>query len=248
VAFLGGGYLYTLGRITPFLFGAVVMVGALLMVILLIQEPELPHAKDEEDVGEGLVANLKIVFLNPDRSGLYILLAILCWFMGYNALETWISSFGKFDLGIPVGRMSIITSGFAALFVVFAVPSGLIATRFGRKRVIMAGIGGLIAVFVLGWFINSQATLIGVLLVAGISWAMINVNSLPMVYDVGGEARIGAYTGLYYFASSIAAIAGPQTVGFLVDLTGASYRIMFVFSAVFMVLAGLFMSQVKEKK
>lgn len=248
VAFLGGGYLYSLGRITPFLFGAVVMVGALLMVILLIQEPEMPHAPDKEDVGEGLLANLKIVFLHEDRSGLFILLAILCWFMGYNALDTWISSFGKFDLGIPVGRMSIITSGFAALFVIFAVPSGLIATRFGRKRVIMAGIGGLIAVFVMGWFINSQATLIAVLLVAGISWAMINVNSLPMVYDVGGEARIGAYTGLYYFASSIAAIAGPQTVGFLVDVTGASYRIMFVFSAIFMILAGIFMSRVKEKK
>ena len=248
VAFLGGGYLYSLGRITPFLFGAVVMVGAVLMVVLLIQEPKIPHAPDDEDVGAGLLANLKIVFLHEDRSGLFILLAILCWFMGFNALETWISSFGRFDLGIDVGRMSMITSGFAALFVVFAVPSGLIATKFGRKRVIMAGIGGPIAVFVLGWFISSEITLIGVLLVAGVSWAMINVNSLPMVYDVGGEARIGAYTGLYYFASSIAAIAGPQTVGLLVDLTGSSYRIMFVFSALFMILAGLFMSQVKEKK
>lgn len=247
VAFLGGGYLYSMGRITPFVFGAVVMLGALLMVILLIQEPVVPHAKENEDVGEGLVANLKIVFFNQDRSGLFILLAILCWFMGYNALETWISSFGKFDLGINVGRMAMITSGFAALFVIFALPSGLIATRFGRKRVIMVGIIGLSSLFVLGWFIQSEIMLIAILVLAGICWALINVNSLPMVYDVGGEARIGAYTGLYYFASSVAAIAGPQTVGFLVDLTGASYRIMFIFSAVFMVLAGVFMSQVKEK-
>ncbi len=50
-AFLGGGYLYSLGRITPFIFGAVVMVGALLMVVLLIQEPEIPQPKEEEDLG-----------------------------------------------------------------------------------------------------------------------------------------------------------------------------------------------------
>lgn len=248
VAFLGGGFLYGIGRITPFAFGAVVLVGAILMVVLFIQEPEIPFEKEEEDVGEGLLANIRVVLTSADRSGLFILLAILCWFMGYNALETWISSFGRFDLGIEAGRMSLITSGFALLFVIFAVPSGLIATRFGRKRTIMTGITGLIFVFVAGWFVNSQATLIGVLLVAGVSWALINVNSLPMVFDVGGEAKIGAYTGLYYFAASIAAVAGPQTVGVLVDLAGSSYRIMFVFSAVFMILAGIFMSQVREKK
>ena len=248
VASLGGGYLYGIGRITPFAFGAVVLLAAILMVVLFIQEPERPHAPDEEDLGEGLLANVRTVLTNQDRSGLFILLAILCWFMGYNALETWISSFGRFDLGIEAGTMSIITSGFAALFVIFAVPSGLVATRFGRKRTIMIGIGGLCIVFILGWFINSQASLIGVLLFAGISWALVNVNSLPMVYDVGGEAKIGAYTGLYYFAASIAAIAGPQTVGVLVDLTGSGYRVMFVFSAIFMILAGVFMSQVKEKK
>ncbi len=247
-AFLGGGYLYSLGRITPFIFGAVVMVGALLMVVLLIQEPEIPQPKEEEDRGAGLIANVRAVLTNPDRSGLMILLAILCWFMGYNALDTWISSFGRFDLNIDIGRMAMITSGFAALFVVFAVPSGLIATRFGRKRIIMIGIIGLSSLFVFGWFIQSQTMLIIMLVLAGIFWALINVNSLPMVFDVGGEDKLGAYTGLYYFAASIAAIAGPQTVGFLVDLTGASYRIMFVFSAVFMILAGIFMSQVKEKK
>ena len=247
-AFLGGGYLYSLGRITPFIFGAVVMVGALLMVVLLIQEPEIPQPKEEEDRGAGLIANVRAVITNPDRSGLMILLAILCWFMGYNALDTWISSFGRFDLEIDIGRMAMITSGFAALFVVFAVPSGLIATRFGRKRIIMIGIIGLSSLFVFGWFIQSQTMLIVMLVLAGIFWALINVNSLPMVFDVGGEDKLGAYTGLYYFAASIAAIAGPQTVGFLVDLTGSNYRIMFIFSAIFMILAGIFMSQVKEKK
>jgi MFS-type transporter involved in bile tolerance (Atg22 family) len=67
-----------------------------------------------------------------------------------------------------------------------------------------------------------------------------------MVYDVGGDARIGAFTGLYYLASNIAAVAGPQVVGILIQLTGDNYRIMYAFAAIFMILAGVCMARVKD--
>ena len=104
-----------------------------------------------------------------DRSGLLILLAILCWFIGYNALETWISSFGKFTLGIDEGRMSILTSGLALMFVIFAVPSGLLATRFGKRRIILIGIAGLMLLFVYGLVVSNQVMLIAFLVLAGFS-------------------------------------------------------------------------------
>jgi MFS family permease len=246
-AFLVGGALYKLGRISPFVFGSILLLGAISLVVIFVREPGEPLDKDREDTGGGLLSNLGEVLKASERSGLLILLAILCWFMGYNALETWISSFGKFSLGIDPGRMSILTSGLALTFVVFAVPSGLLATRFGRKPVILTGIAGLALLFFYGLFVRSQAMLIALLVPAGLFWALINVNSLPMVYDVGGEARIGAFTGLYYVASSIAAVAGPQVVGVMIDLSKGNYRIMFIFSAAFMLLAGLFMTRVKEK-
>ncbi len=246
LAFLVGGALYKVGRIAPFALGSLVLLAAILVVLLWVQEPKIPQPAEKKRAGAGFIASLREVLTSQDRSGLMILLAIMCWFMGYNALETWLSSFGNFSLGIDVGRMSIITSGFALLFVIFAVPSGLIATRFGRKRTIMVGIMGLTILFGFGWFIQNQAMLVGMLLFAGISWALININSLPMLYDVGGDELIGAFTGLYYFASSIAAVGGPQIVGVLVDLTGKNYRVMFLFSAFFMLLAGLCMSRVKE--
>jgi MFS family permease len=247
-AFLVGGALYKLGRISPFAFGSLVMLGAVSLAVLLIREPEAPQAKEAEQVSASFLANLKEVLQASDRSGLLILLAILCWFLGYNAVETWISSFGRFSLGIDVGRMAMLTSGLALMFVVFAVPSGLLATRFGRKPVILTGIAGLTALFLYGLLIRNQVMLVAMLVPAGIFWALINVNSLPMVYDVGDEARIGAFTGLYYLASNIAAVGEPQAVGFLIDLTGGNYYIMFVFSAFFMLLAGLLMMRVKERQ
>jgi MFS family permease len=247
-AFLIGGYLYSLGRITPFVFGAVVMLAAITVVVLFVREPQLPPEDETKEKSAGFLANLKEVLSASDRSGVLILLAILCWFMGYNALETWISSFGKFGLGINEGRMSILTSALALTFVIFAVPSGLLASRFGKRRIILIGIAGLTLLFLYGLVVSSQAMLVILLVAAGIFWALINVNSLPMVYDVGGDARIGAFTGLYYFAASIAAIAGPQVVGALIDISGGAYRIMFVFSAIFMALAGLLMLRVREPR
>ena len=247
IAFLMGGVLYSLGRITPFVFGSVVMLAAVGVVLLFIKEPELPMEKREKDTKGGFLANLGEVLRASDRSGLFILLAILCWFLGYNALETWISSFGKFELGVEEGRMSILTSSMALTFVIFAVPSGLLATRFGRKRVIMVGIAGMVVLTLYGLLISNLFMLLSLLIPAGIFWALINVNSLPMVYDVGGDARIGAFTGLYYLAANLAAVGGPQAVGVLIDLTQENYRIMFLFAAVFMVLAGAFMWRVKDK-
>lgn len=251
LAFLVGGFLYKFGRITPFVFGSLVMLAGISLVLLFIKEPMEAHApptgatrKEESKFW----VNLREVINASDRSGLLILLAILFWFLGFNALETWISSFGKFTLGINEGRMAILTSGLALMFVIFALPSGLLATRFGRRRIILIGISGLTILLIYGLVIQNQIMLIGFLVAAGFFWALINVNSLPMVYDVGGDARIGAFTGMYYLASNIAAVAGPQIVGLLIDLSGDNYRIMFVFSAIFMALAGLCMLRVKEQR
>ena len=245
-AYFVGGLLYSLGRITPFVFGSLLLLIAIAMVLIFIKEPRIPQEIEKEEAGRGFIANLREVMNSSDRSGLLILLAILCWFTGYNSLETWISSFGKYSLQIGEGTMSILVSGMAVMFVIFAVPSGLIATRFGRRHTILVGIAGLIVLFTYGFFVRNQIMLIALLVLAGIFWALINVNSLPMVYDVGGNARIGAFTGLYYLASNIAAVAGPQVVGLLIDLTKGNYRIMFIFATIFMVLAGVFMLRVRD--
>jgi MFS family permease len=62
---------------------------------------------------------------------------------------------------------------------------------------------------------------------------MVNVNSLPLVYDHGDERKIGAYTGLYYFASQTAAVLGPVMGGILVDVLGDQYRYTDDYSHIF---------------
>ena len=81
---------------------------------------------------------------------------------------------------------------------------------------------------------------------AGIAWALININSLPMVVDMVEDARIGTYTGLYYLFSTLAAIAGPNVNGWVIQFTGNNYNTIMLVAPIFMVLALFLMLGVKR--
>ncbi|MBE0686675.1 MAG: MFS transporter, partial [Anaerolineaceae bacterium] len=153
-----------------------------------------------------------------------------------------------------LGQLSLI-------FVLMALPAGFIGAKYGRKRTIMTG------VFVMGCAIFSMYILpvdtltilftklpvVGnfysvsiVLMVAGFSWALININSLPMVVDMTTDSHIGTYTGLYYLASTMAAILGPNLNGWIIQLSGNNYSLMMLFSPLFMLAAFIMMLGVKR--
>jgi MFS family permease len=248
LAYFVGGYLFTsFGRAAPFFAGAVALVAAMVVVLLVVKEPPRIAAGEPVPGTSGVIANIKTVVRNPEKSGLFVLLGILLWFMAFNALETALSSFAVFTLGMKPGTASMYASAVTVSFIVFAVPAGLLATKLGRRRTIQIGLVGLTALLVAGYFlIQGPITFILILVLAGALWAMVNVNSLPLVYDYGDERKIGAYTGLYYFASQTAAVLGPTLGGVMVQVLGNQYRWIWLFSMVFMALAWLAMTQVKE--
>lgn len=247
-ALFGGGTLYKLGVPLPFIVGAGVMLIAILIVLIAVKEPprEVPLIPDAEPQ-PGVLDNFRAVWRNVDKSGLFLLGAIFSWFVGWNAMEAFFTLYGINVLGIDAGDGSRMLTAFAAALIVFAIPSGLIATRIGRKRTITIGLTGMVVGLVIGFIVRNQTVLLMLLGVMGGFWALVNINSLPMVYDLGGEERIGALTGLYYFASSAAAITGPIVGGSLIDLTGKNYAIVWIFSAVFIALAAGLMQRVRPQ-
>lgn len=246
LALVAGGILFDkIGRAAPFVAGAALMVIACVVVLKWVQEPEKIQISDKADAG--VLANLRHIWQDPNRSGLFVLVGILFWFMAYEALNTGMSSFAVFTLGIPAGRAATLSAVAGLAFLVFAIPAGLLGTRFGRRPVIMVGLIGLTLVFLVSYFLIQSATTFAIALVlTGMFWAAVNVNSLPLVYDYGDEQRIGAYTGLYYFSSQSASVLGPTLGGVMVDVLGDQYRWLFLFSTLFMALAWLAMMRVKK--
>jgi len=167
--------------------------------------------------------------------------------MAFNALETGLSSFAVFTLGMEAGTASIYAGLVTVSFILFSDPAGLIGTRYDRGLTIRIGLIGLSIATLVGFFIiQNPFTFAIILVIAGFFWAMINVNSLPLVYDHGDEKRIGTFTGLYYFSSQLAAVLGPTLSGIIVDWLGDQYRWLWLFSFVFMTFAFLAMLGVKR--
>lgn len=249
LAFLGGGYLFNnVGRAAPFIGGAILMVVALGVAVWRVREPRELESDAAAEPQRPLMENLRALAADPKQRGLfYVLLGILFWFIGFNALEAGLSSFAVFSLGIAPGSAAIYSASISLSFIVFSLPAGLLGTRFGRRGVILAGLTGLTLVLVAGYFVvQGAATFVVVLAIGGLFWALVNVNSLPMVYDFGDERLIGAFTGLYYFSSQLAAVIGPTLGGVVVDVMGDQYRWMFPFSAVFMALAWVAISRIRK--
>jgi len=238
LAFFGGGILFNqFGRNAPFIGGSVATAVGLLILLLFVKEYP-PKTPVEKGPNTNILDDIKLIFSNPDKSTLYVLLSILFWFMGYSAYDAGLSSFAVFTLGIKAGTASIYAGTMSIFFLLFAVPAGFIGTRWGRERTIRTGLIGLVVTGLLGYFfIDGPVTFVITLLFGGAFWAMINVNSLPLVLDHGDEKQVGAYTGFYYFSSQFASILGPTLLGIMVQVLGNQYRWLWVFASFFMAIA-----------
>lgn len=248
LALFGGGILFDrVGIVGPFVGGAILVAVVVTVAVINIKEPEKIEL-EEEDTGAGVLENLRAVWHTNERSGFFVLLSILLWFIAFEALQTGLSSFAIFTLGLDLAEATIYPVLFAGAFILFALPSGLIGTRFGRRQTITAGLIGLVILLTLGYVVIRDKIGFGIILgLSGICWALININGLPLVYDYGNEKQIGAYTGLYYFSSQSAAILGPVLSGLTIEILDKQWRWMWIFSAVFMALAWLVMTRVKDK-
>jgi maltose/moltooligosaccharide transporter len=241
-AFLGGAFLYRMNRGLPFYVGAALMLLATAIVVLVIHEPQKFEEKQEDQVG--VLSTLRDIIASQEKSALFIFLAIFTWFIGYNALETFWTTYGKESLGIAESSAAAMLTFVSGAFLLFAVPAGFVATRFGRRRTILAGLAMMIVFILGGYFVANLMYLRVMLILAGIAWALININSFPMVSDIAPPGRTGSYTGLYYFFSMAAAIVAPPLAGALMDWLGL--RTLFLFSPFFLLLAALSMSRVKR--
>lgn len=232
LAFLVGGILVNRGGAgLAFGFGSIVMGLAWLALFFFVREPKVLSASEAETILEQELAEEKHDKAGINRSLLLILFAILFWFIGYNAIETFFTLYAVNVLGLSEGTASITLTFFTLALVIGAVPAGIIGTRIGRRRTILAGLIGIVTLFTIQSFMTSLNIVRVLLVLAGFAWALININSLPMVVEIAKSSRIGKYTGYYYFFSASAAIVGPSLFGWIRDLT-QNYGTLFIFSNV----------------
>ena len=108
-----------------------------------------------------------------------------------------------------------------------------------------AGLVGLLLTALGGYFfVQGPVGFVIILVPSAFFTSFIVINDLPLLYDLGDDGRIGAYTGVYFVATQTAAVLGPTLAGFATDVAG-SHRAIFAFAAVCALAAWLLLQQVR---
>ncbi len=225
---------------------AIMLIGTAVM-LSTVKEPKLVKKMREDSAAMGIdpeeaIAPKKAVKTKHKlpkemrKSMGLILASILLWFMGYNAITTWFSSYAVNALAMSEKQASgILMVAIVAAAIAF-IPIGIIASKAGRRKSILFGVVLLTAVFGSASFYTAYSPLMYVsFALAGVAWAAINVNSLPMVLEMSKGANVGRYTGYYYTFSMAAQAATPFLAGVLLDAVG--FSTLLPYGAVFVGLA-----------
>ncbi len=259
-------------RIGSFYFVSAIMLIALIFLFFSIKETptgdkflkvgKLPISIDPmtfENLGEhqspvgkkeNKLTYLKTVLSDKDKSALFMLLAIFASNFGFNAIETFYSSFATLYLGWTDSMASKVLMIAPISLVISAYPVGKLSDKFGRKNAITLGLIGLaftveILHYLDLWLLNPSDYYVGNIICifsAGFFLAMISINGIVIIWQLAPEGKIGAYTGVYYLFTQTAAIISPVVAGFQFDMyaqvfpekiqlygTGYQYRMLFFY-------------------
>ena len=258
IAFLIGSKLYSQNIAFPFWMGSGLVLFSAVLVFIFIKEPK---EYEETEAQPNMFESLREVWNDSDKSALRLFLAIFFWFVGYNAIEAFFTLYSVNQLHLNAADGASILGHLSLFFVLFALVSGFVGSRVGRRVSISIGLILLVvlisAMYVLPPdLLANQLTQLPVLgtirvislfmMAAGAAWALININSLPMVVDMVEDARIGTFTGLYYLFATLAAIAGPNVNGLIIQLSGKNYNTIMLVAPFFMACALILMWGVRR--
>ena len=206
------------------------------------QHPEWNLAEDDGSGTEILPKAVK-------KSLGFLLASIALWYIGYNGVTTWFTTYVDVVMGQGLGGASTCLLVATAGAIVSYIPIGMLAAKIGRKKTILFGVALLTVCFALGYVLTTSFSSINLVMfvvfaLVGLAWAAINVNSLPMVVEMCKGSDIGKFTGYYYTASMAAQVVTPVVAGTL--MRNIDYRVLFPYAAFFVLLSGVTMLFVKH--
>lgn len=225
---------------------AFITVGIIMLLILAfflwkVKEPKLVKEREELDAKYNLVEDESEVHdmaeLPRDKKiSLFLILgSVFLWFMGYNAVMTKVSDYAPKILQLSSFTVPLLVANVTAIATF--IPIGILSTKFGRKKMILAGIILLTLCFGSVFFLSKDTGWVMYIVfgLTGIGWATINVNSYPMVVELAKGSNVGKYTGYYYTFSMAAQILTPILSGILMDTI--HQKVLFPYATFFVAIA-----------
>ena len=239
-----------------FLLISLIMACSVLVLFLTVKEKKLEKKREEYEAAHPEEAlshpnerGEEVLSKGVKKSLLFLLLSVALWFIGYNGITTWFTTYAASVWNMSLGEASNCLTVATAGAIVSYLPVGVFASKIGRKKTILCGTLLLAACFFTGFlfslcFDSFHSVFLLVFALVGLAWAAINVNSLPMVVEMCKGSDIGKFTGYYYTFSMAAQIVTPIVAGWLLQNVG--YKILFLYSSIFVFLSWITMLFVRH--
>jgi MFS family permease len=184
---------------------------------------------------------------DPDRSRVLLIVAVFVFAGAWFASRSLMTPYGVEVLGLSDGEAGGLTLPSGIAYIVAAFPAALLAERFGRLRVMAAGMAVFAAGAILGAVVQTPAATVAALCLAAAGATGFIINAVVVLWNLAPSSRVlGAYTGLYTVGWATGGIAGPALVGLAVDITG--WELMLVHIAVLAVAAALLVVRIDRRR
>ncbi len=263
VLILGQGN-FTEEQTFPYVFitGSVVMLIGMLVVRIRVEEEDSRllvqgennrtqdaaarrKAEKEAEKAERTARKAEKLSGSERKSLIAMLAGLFFLFCGTNAITTFFALFAAEVLGKETKDATIMMAIFAVCSAIAALPAGKLGVKIGRKKTILLGLAVFMIVFLLYVVTRSFALIWVALILGGAANMFITVNTLPLVLEIGGQDKVGTFTGYYYTATFSAQIASPILYG-IVRMFSGSYMSLFYYSPIAFLLAILCILFVKH--
>ena len=256
--------------IWPFIIATVILIGLLIFLMITIKENKMiKETSDDIDEGEKQIELNDEIGENNElskkdkRNFIILLIAIFLWFMSFNSFETFGSLFFKNVVGDSTMYSTMATVLSVTSIVSFILFSS-ISNKIGRKWTIAIGIilltVALAAIAIVSivntTYVDPQTNkvymgwkvfYIAMSALLGIGWALVNINSFPMVVEYSNKHNLGKFTSYYYISSMLAQSVTPILIGLIMDFTEIGQKALFIYASILMGLAFVVFIFIKEK-
>lgn len=212
----------------PFYWAMAAVAISVAIMCVTVREPEKPAQSGRR--GNVLAEAFR------ERNTALFLSGMTLWWIGIWMVSAFFVITCKALFGVSTARAVQAFFILNASFVLFALPAGLLAGKFGLKPVTVAGLVLLVVCFFVIPLLNSYRAMLPFMVVAGAGYGTILAVSYPLFLRLVPEGKTAGYVGLYMASQNGTLLAGPALGGVLIDRFG--YFAHFSGAAAF-ILAGM---------
>lgn len=234
VTLLIGNRLYEVNLGLPFWIGAGFYSLTLILYALVIKEPDhSTFPKRESEEGRPFFTRVReaLSTFTPEHKDAFLKIGVAKFLLifGVMAFQTYASSYLVNELGISEAEAGNYVAIFFAGYMLAAIPSGFIANRIGRKRLLLVFLALYTFVGFFEFFFGTPATLIPAFILVGMSTSASDIIPLSMAADTAPSNQVmGTTMGLYFFIATMSAIISVPFFGWVFELTNNNYNLMWL--------------------